>query len=55
MATSSIYTNVKIKNKKDCEKLITALEHAKGKKAKEVVLSRPVEVIRGEKVTSLLK
>lgn len=55
MATSSIFVNVNVKNKDDCRKLVLALEHAKGKKAKEVVLSRPVEVIRGEKVKDLLK
>ena len=55
MATSSIFTNVKVKSKTDCEKLILALENAQCKKNKEVVLSRPVEVIKGEKVKDLFK
>ncbi|MDO5116804.1 MAG: hypothetical protein Q4D58_12035 [Synergistaceae bacterium] len=55
MATSSIYTSVKIKKKTDCQKLVNALEHAEKKKAKAVVFSRPVEVIKGEKVKDLFK
>lgn len=55
MATSSIFTNVKVKSKTDCEKLILALENAQCKKNKEVVLSRPVEVIKEEKVKDLFK
>ena len=55
MATSSIYSNVRVKNKADCRKLVFALEHAEGKKAKVVVFSRPVEVIKGEKVKDLFK
>ena len=55
MATSSIYTSVRVKSKTECKKLVTALEHAKGKKAKEVVFSRSVEVMEGEKVKDLFK
>ena len=53
MATSSICTSVRIKNKADCRKLVSALEHAEGKKAKEVIFSRSVEVMKGEKVKDL--
>lgn len=55
MATSSIYTSVRVKNKTDCKKLVAALEHAMGKKAKKVVFSRSVEVMKGEKVKDLFK
>ncbi|MGN1112703.1 MAG: hypothetical protein ACI4RP_05810 [Acutalibacteraceae bacterium] len=55
MATSSIYTSVKIKNKADCKKLVTALEHAEAKRAKEVNFSRSVEVVKGEKIKELFK
>lgn len=55
MATSSIYTSVKVKKKSDCQKLVAALEHAEKKKAKAVVFTRPVEVMKGEKVKDLFK
>ena len=55
MATSSIYTSVKVKNRADCRKLVTALEHAEAKKAKEVKFSRSVEVMKGEKIKELFK
>lgn len=55
MATSSIYANVRVKNKTDCKKLVAALEHAKSKKAKEVLFSRSVEEMKGEKVKDLFK
>ncbi len=55
MATSSIYTSVRIKSKAECRKLVAALEHAKDKKVPEVVLSRPVEKISGEKIKDIFK
>ena len=55
MATSSIYTNVKVKNKSECRKLVSALEHAKGKKPKAVEYTRQVEVMKGEKIKELFK
>lgn len=55
MATSSIYTSVKVKSKAECRKLVAALEHAKTKKAKEVNFSRSVEVMKGEKIKELFK
>ena len=55
MATSSIYTDVKIKNKSDCLKLVSALENAKEKKVEEVKFSRPVETIKGEIIKELFK
>lgn len=57
MATSSIYASVKVKNKSDCRKLVAALEHAKEKRAKgkKVVISRPVEIVKGEKIKELFQ
>lgn len=55
MATSSIYTSVKIKSKSDCQKLINALENAKTTKSKEVKFSRPVEIVKGDKIKELFK
>lgn len=55
MATSSIYTNVRIKNKSDCRKLVDALEHAKSAKKPEVKFSRPVETVKGENIKELFK
>lgn len=55
MATSSIYTNVKIKNKSECLKLVSALEHAKNKTVNEVKFSRPVENVKGENIKELFK
>lgn len=55
MATSSIYTSVKVKNKNDCRKLLVALETAESKKAKEVVFSHSVEIVKGDKIKELFK
>ena len=55
MATSSIYTNVRIRKKSQCTKLVSALEHAKGKKAKTVNFSRPVEEVKGDKIKEFFK
>lgn len=55
MATSSIYTNVRIRKKSQCMKLVSALEHAKGKKAKTVNFSRPVEEVKGDKIKEFFK
>lgn len=55
MATSSIYTSVKVKSKAECRKLVAALEHAQDKKAQPVVFSRPVEIIKGEKIKEIFK
>lgn len=57
MATSSIYASVKIKSKNDCKKLVAALEHAEEKrhKTKEVVFSRSIEVVKGDKIKELFQ
>jgi len=53
MATSSIYHNVIIKDRKMCHALITALENAKEVKRKEVCLSKKIEEIKGETIHKL--
>lgn len=54
MATSSIYTDVKIKDKAACRKLIRALENAsKAKGRKKVVFSRQPEFVKGEKIKEI--
>lgn len=55
MATSSIYTNVVIKNKAACRKLVKALESATKSKKKEVKFSRPPEMVEGEKIKEIFK
>lgn len=55
MATSSIYTNVRIRKKSQCIKLVSALEHAKSKKAKTVNISCPVEEVKNEKINDFFK
>lgn len=55
MATSSIYTSVKIKKKSECQKLVNALEHAERNKAKAVDHTRPAEVMKGEKIRVLFR
>ena len=54
MATSSIYTNVKIKDKAACRKLINALDKAAKAKTPRVEFSRQPEIVRGEKIKEIL-
>lgn len=54
MATSSIYTDVKIKDKSACRKLVSALERAlKAKASEKTVFSRQPEMIKGEKIKEI--
>lgn len=46
MATQSIFSNVKINNSTMSKKFVDALENAKGKSAKEVLLSKKCETIK---------
>ena len=45
MATSSIFQNVLVKDRRGIQNLIGALEHSRATPAKDVVYSRPVEVV----------
>lgn len=53
MATSSIYTSVKIKNKDACKRLVGALENAKEVKIRDVEFSRPVKEIKGSAIKEI--
>lgn len=55
MATKSILKNVDIKDRKLGKSLVIALEHAAGKHAKDVTLSRTYEDAKGEKLKSIFK
>lgn len=45
MATKSILKDVRFRDKSLCRGFATALEHAKGKKSKEVRISRTCQII----------
>lgn len=55
MATKSILKNVDIKDKKLGKSLVIALEHAAGKHAKDVQLSRTYEDVRGDKLRRIFE
>ncbi|MGI5873134.1 MAG: hypothetical protein ACOX8R_00525 [Bacillota bacterium] len=46
MATQSIFSNVKIKNRTMSKNFVDALENAKGKTAKEVIPSKKCETVK---------
>lgn len=50
MATKSILKDVRFRDKSLCRGFATALEHAKGKKCKEVRLSRTCQIIQKDKI-----
>ena len=50
MATSSIYHNIKIKNKNLLKGLLLALEHPKIKKSKDVVLTQRCQKVSKEDI-----
>ena len=52
MATKSIYKNVTIKRKNLCQDLVSALEQAKEKPAKQVQVSKRVEEVKKEQIKS---
>jgi len=53
MATKSILKNIDIRNKSLCRNLLNALEHAEGKKSKEVKLNKPYAEIKKEQIKEL--
>lgn len=56
MATKSFLKNVVIKNSKQAEKFLVALENAEKKKSKEVTISQRVEEVKDPKqIRKLLK
>ena len=50
MATKSILKNIHIRDKRSAWNLVNALENAKKKKGKEVILSKNLNEIKGEKI-----
>lgn len=50
MATKSILKDVRFKDRKLCRDFATALETAKGKRSKEVIISRRSQVIPKSRV-----
>lgn len=55
MATSSIYTEVKIKDKAACKKLVKALDDAVKSRKPKVAFSRQPEMIKGDKIKEIFK
>ncbi len=53
MATSSIFNNVKIKDRKFCRSLIRAMEDSKKHNGKKVTLSRKVEELNVEQIEKI--
>lgn len=54
MATKSILKNIDIRDKALGKSLVVALENAKGKKSKEVVLSKACHEAQGEEIKKIL-
>lgn len=50
MATKSILKDVRFRDKSLCRGFATALEHAKGKKSKEVRIFRTCQTIQKDKI-----
>lgn len=55
MATKSFLKNVNIKGRSQTRKFLDALEYAEQHRGKEVVMSRPVTELRGEKAIEFLQ
>lgn len=54
MSTMSFLRKMKIKNPRQAEKLVDALERSENEPKREVKFSRPVREVRGEQVKELL-
>ncbi len=53
MATSSIYNNIKVTNKRFCKSLINALEDSRENNGKVVTMSRPTKKINKEQIEKI--
>lgn len=53
MATKSFLKNINIKNKKDCQTLINALENAKDKKSSDVSFDRSYHVASKDEISKI--
>ncbi len=55
MATKSIYKNINIKDKAFCRALVSALENAQNKKAKDVEYTRTFSEAKGEQIKEMFE
>lgn len=55
MATKSIFKDVRIKSKNSCQKLLSALERTRSSKPIEVIYSKSVATVEGEKIKEIFK
>lgn len=55
MATKSVLKCITVKDKDSCFSLVSALEHAKKKKAKEVKMTRPVRKADKDLIQKMFK
>lgn len=53
MATSSLFTEVKAKDKKSVRRLVRALEQSKASKSEAVQMSRPVHKLTKEQIEKI--
>ena len=53
MATSSIFNNIKVTDKRLCKSLVKALEDAKEVRCKEVVFSKSVKELNADQIISV--
>lgn len=53
MATSSIFNNIKVTDKRFCKSLVKALEDAKEVRCKEVVFSKSVKELNADQIISV--
>ena len=55
MATKSIIKNVNIKGRKQISQLVSALEHAHEYRGEEVIMTRAVSEVKGEKINKFFE
>ena len=53
MATSSIFNNIKVKDKRFCKSLVKALEDAKEVRCKEVIFSKSVKALNEDQIINI--
>ena len=54
MATKSVYKEIRVKDKKFCRSIVSALENAQRKRGNEVVLSKSVRTIPKDSIKEFL-
>lgn len=53
MATNSIYKEMRIKGRKNCRNLITALENAEKITSKEITPSKRIQEVKGDSIKKM--